>query len=69
VEPFAERVNRGQSPLTSNGKAHDARQVEMLRRLLGMAFQQFNLWTHRTLIENVMAGTLQSVYDLIGRTE
>jgi octopine/nopaline transport system ATP-binding protein len=32
----------------------DRRQVERLRTELGMVFQSFNLWTHRTVLENVI---------------
>lgn len=32
----------------------DARQVERLRTKLGMVFQQFNLWSHMTALENVV---------------
>ncbi len=32
----------------------DRRQVEQLRRRLGMVFQQFNLWTHLTVLGNVI---------------
>ncbi len=31
----------------------DRRQVDRLRARLGMVFQSFNLWTHRTVLENV----------------
>ena len=31
----------------------DRRQVDRLRTRLGMVFQSFNLWTHRTVLENV----------------
>ena len=34
--------------------ALDARQVERVRSSLGMVFQSFNLWAHRTVIENVI---------------
>jgi ABC-type histidine transport system ATPase subunit len=30
------------------------RRIDKLRRQLGMVFQQFNLWSHMTLLENVM---------------
>lgn len=30
------------------------RQIERIRTRLGMVFQAFNLWTHRTLLENVI---------------
>ncbi len=32
----------------------DRRQIERIRSHLGMVFQSFNLWTHMTLLENVM---------------
>jgi len=34
----------------------DWRQVQHLRTRLGMVFQGFNLWNHRTVLENVMEG-------------
>jgi arginine/ornithine transport system ATP-binding protein len=35
-------------------KPEDNRQVERIRSKLGMVFQQFNLWTHMTVLENAM---------------
>jgi len=32
----------------------DARQVDRIRSRLGMVFQSFNLWTHKTVLENVI---------------
>lgn len=32
----------------------DRRQIERIRSRLGMVFQSFNLWTHMTLIQNVI---------------
>ncbi len=32
----------------------DRRQVERIRSKLGMVFQQFNLWSHMTVLENVI---------------
>ncbi|PID44223.1 MAG: histidine/lysine/arginine/ornithine ABC transporter ATP-binding protein [Proteobacteria bacterium] len=32
----------------------DARQVERIRTRLAMVFQQFNLWSHMTILENVI---------------
>ncbi|HYC05150.1 MAG TPA: ABC transporter ATP-binding protein [Azospirillaceae bacterium] len=32
----------------------DRRQVDQIRRRLGMVFQNFNLWTHMTVLENVI---------------
>lgn len=39
-----------------NGSARpaDRRQIERIRSKLGMVFQGFNLWSHMTLIENVI---------------
>ncbi|MFV3307713.1 ABC transporter ATP-binding protein [Pseudomonas sp. NY15181] len=37
----------------------NGRQVERIRSRLGMVFQGFNLWSHRTVLENVMEGPLQ----------
>ena len=34
--------------------AADLRQVERIRSKLGMVFQQFNLWSHLTVLENVI---------------
>ena len=35
------------------------RRVNRLRTKLGMVFQQFNLWSHLTVLENVMEGPVQ----------
>jgi ABC-type histidine transport system ATPase subunit len=32
----------------------DRRQVERIRRTLGMVFQQFNLWAHMTVLQNLI---------------
>ena len=32
------------------------RQVERIRTRLGMVFQQFNLWSHMTALENIIEG-------------
>jgi len=40
-------------------KATDQRQVEWLRTRLGMVFQSFNLWSHRSVLQNVMEGPLR----------
>ena len=37
-----------------DGTPANRRQIERVRSRLGMVFQAFNLWTHRTLIENVV---------------
>jgi octopine/nopaline transport system ATP-binding protein len=40
----------------AGGKSHvvDRRQVQRIRSELGMVFQSFNLWSHKTVIENVV---------------
>jgi polar amino acid transport system ATP-binding protein len=37
-----------------SGECADRRQIERLRRRLGMVFQQFNLWSHKTVLENLI---------------
>lgn len=37
-----------------DGSPEDRRQIERIRTRLGMVFQAFNLWTHRTLLENII---------------
>lgn len=37
----------------------DRKQIERFRSSLGMVFQSFNLWTHMTVLENVMEGPIQ----------
>ncbi len=41
-----------------NGMSHarDLRQLEHIRTKLGMVFQSFNLWSHRTVLENIIEG-------------
>ena len=41
--------------INSSGKrvAADAKQVQQLRSRIAMVFQQFNLWSHMTVLENV----------------
>ena len=50
-------------PVTWKGKAYqrrpaDARQVLRIRTNLSMVFQQFNLWAHMTILQNVMEAPL-----------
>jgi octopine/nopaline transport system ATP-binding protein len=45
------RGDGGQSP-------RNGRQVEKIRSKLGMVFQSFNLWSHMTVLQNVIEGPL-----------
>ena len=40
--------------LRGDGTPSSRRQIEHARRRLGMVFQQFNLWTHKTVLENLI---------------
>lgn len=48
----------GEEISVGKGGKLDQKQVEGLRSHLGMVFQQFNLWSHRTVLENVMEGPI-----------
>ncbi|MCB1882568.1 MAG: ATP-binding cassette domain-containing protein [Geminicoccaceae bacterium] len=37
-------------------RVKDRRQLQRIRRQLGMVFQSFNLWSHMTVMQNVMEG-------------
>ena len=37
-----------------DGSPSDRKQIERLRQSLGMVFQSFNLWTHKTVLENLI---------------
>ncbi|KIT17825.1 ABC transporter ATP-binding protein [Jannaschia aquimarina] len=39
--------------------ATDRKQLERFRARLGMVFQQFNLWQHMTVLQNVVEGPIQ----------
>ncbi len=41
------------------GSPSDQRQLERLRQSLGMVFQSFNLWTHKTVLENLIEVPVQ----------
>jgi octopine/nopaline transport system ATP-binding protein len=40
--------------LRADGSPANRRQIEHARRRLGMVFQSFNLWTHKTILENLI---------------
>jgi octopine/nopaline transport system ATP-binding protein len=42
-----------------DGTPSDRRQIERLRQSLGMVFQSFNLWTHKTVLENLIEVPVQ----------
>lgn len=52
------RVNGEEIRLKADSHGHtvpaDRRQIERIRSKLGMVFQSFNLWSHMTLLENVI---------------
>ena len=52
------RVNGEEIQLKADSHGHtvpaDRKQIERIRSKLGMVFQNFNLWSHMTLIENVI---------------
>ena len=52
------RVNgeeiRMKADSSGNTQPADRRQIERIRSRLGMVFQNFNLWSHMTLLENVI---------------
>ena len=41
--------------MRADGTPADRRQIERIRTRLAMVFQSFNLWSHMTVLENVMA--------------
>lgn len=47
-------VNGEEIEMRPDGTPVNRRQIERIRTRLGMVFQAFNLWTHRTLLENVI---------------
>jgi octopine/nopaline transport system ATP-binding protein len=53
--------------------ARDPRQVERIRTRLGMVFQNFNLWAHRTVLENVIEMPIhvlgEARAEVVGRAE
>jgi polar amino acid transport system ATP-binding protein len=40
--------------MRADGSSSDRKQLERIRQSLGMVFQSFNLWTHRTVLENLI---------------
>jgi octopine/nopaline transport system ATP-binding protein len=40
--------------MAADGAPSNRKQLERIRQSLGMVFQSFNLWTHRTVLENLI---------------
>ncbi|MDE1993223.1 MAG: ATP-binding cassette domain-containing protein [Rhizobiaceae bacterium] len=51
-----EKLDIRNSTGSGRGRIGDAGQAQRVRASLGMVFQNFNLWPHRTVVENVMVG-------------
>jgi ABC-type histidine transport system ATPase subunit len=59
---FLEMPDSGKVSLSDfciDAAAVDKKAVQAMRAELGMVFQGFNLWSHMTVLENVMEGPLQ----------
>ena len=59
--PSAGQIVIGGEPvkMRADGSPADRRQIEKLRQRLGMVFQQFNLWSHKTVLENLIEVPVQ----------
>jgi polar amino acid transport system ATP-binding protein len=60
LEPFQEgKISVDDLHLEAEGRAGQSKQLHiLLRRKVGMVFQQFNLFPHMTALQNVMSGPL-----------
>ena len=54
--PSGGSIEVGGEPIDmkADGSAKDKKQLEKARQSLGMVFQNFNLWTHMTVLENLI---------------
>ena len=54
--PSGGSIEVGGEPINmkADGSAKDKKQLEKARQSLGMVFQNFNLWTHMTVLENLI---------------
>ncbi len=56
--PEKGRIVVGGEEVQVRGNRADQRQIDRIRTKLGMVFQGFNLWSHMTVLQNVMEGPL-----------
>jgi len=67
------RVNGEEIKLKADSHGHtvpaDRKQIERIRSKLGMVFQNFNLWSHMTLIENVIEVPVHVLLARVGLAE
>jgi ABC-type histidine transport system ATPase subunit len=59
VRFFGERIELGRKGLAGN------RQIDRIRSRMGMVFQGFNLWSHLTVLQNLMLGQVS----VLGRSK
>lgn len=54
--PSSGRITIAGEPveMRADGTPANRKQIERIRQSLGMVFQSFNLWTHRTVLENLI---------------
>jgi polar amino acid transport system ATP-binding protein len=59
--PSGGQIEIGGEPvkMRPDGAPSDRKQLERLRQSLGMVFQSFNLWTHKTILENLIEVPVQ----------
>ncbi|MFT5721991.1 MAG: ABC-type histidine transport system ATPase subunit [Motiliproteus sp.] len=55
IRLHGEALNLSQNSRGARPKGFQ-QQIERIRSCLGMVFQQFNLWSHMTVLENIMLG-------------
>lgn len=51
-------VLRSKKRLNGTVVSANAKQLEHVRKRLGMVFQSFNLWSHRTVLQNIIEGPI-----------